>query len=57
MHIQLFISLDFYLLYLLLNSCNRNDATPRRLEATPHSHVEKHAQNVLYDAVICRAYS
>jgi len=26
MHIQLFLSLNFYLLYLLLNSCDGNDA-------------------------------
>jgi len=28
MHIQLSLSLHFYLLYLLLNSSDRNDATP-----------------------------
>jgi len=28
MHIQLSLSLHFYLYYLLLNSCDGNDATP-----------------------------
>ena len=29
MHIQLFLSIYFYLLYLLLNSCDGNDAKQR----------------------------
>ena len=29
MHIQLFLCLHFYLLYLLLNSCDGNDAKQR----------------------------
>jgi len=29
MHIQLSLSYHFYLLYLLLNSCNENDAKQR----------------------------
>jgi len=34
MHIQLFLSLHFYLVYLLLNSCDGNDVKQRVLVST-----------------------
>ena len=54
MHIQLSLSLHFYLLYLLLNCCNRNDVT-LALEAAPHCHMGKHiTQCAVLNEAVCR---
>ena len=52
MHILLFAYLHFYLLYLLLNSCDGNDSTPATLSSASLTHCElaKH-HNVLNEAV------
>jgi len=44
MHIQLSLSLHFYLLYLLLISCNSNNATPATYTLLYHLglHMGKH---------------
>jgi len=40
MHILLFAYLHFYLLYLLLNSCDGNDSTPATLSSASLTHCE-----------------
>jgi len=50
-HIPLTLSLHFYFLYLLLNSCDENDATPAILQAAPHCTWESISQNVIDEAV------
>jgi len=49
MHIQLSLSLYFYLLYLILSSCDRNDATTATRSSASLTHEEA-SQNVIDEA-------
>ena len=50
-HIQFSLSLHFYLLCLLLNSCDGNDATPATCSSTSLNMCMQASQNVIDEAV------